>query len=300
MDLMVESDVSTQSLSEVFSANALEQMQGLEEMSDSEALDEAIMQVLRKKKLHLSSLNQNSSAPTTNATAKAPSAQPPIPSSSSEAKINNHVLNSTSKPMAKPTANTVSAYIGAELYNKRMFPHGCPSFLKAFVKLFRVEKTKTGGQKLKLVDSRFFTNRDGFGFMQRQLPKGDYQIHFKKYSNGFEVFDFTLRVLSQRPVKLIDDEESTSKKAEKTPETKQEVAKVDKESQKPSEKSEKAVTKNETVNANAAELKNSTQQSLVESKSSQKLSQAVLEQKLEKAIALANNPANDKFFEVKQ
>jgi len=36
----------------------------------------------------------------------------------------------------------LEAYVGAEFYNKRMFPHGCPSYQKGFVKLFKVERTK--------------------------------------------------------------------------------------------------------------------------------------------------------------
>ena len=89
---------------------------------------------------------------------------------------------------------TFEAYVGAELYNKRMFPHGCPSFQKAFVKLYKVEKNKQGTSHLKLIDTQFFTNRDGFGFMLKNLTKGEYQIQFKKYSTGFDVFDFTVRM----------------------------------------------------------------------------------------------------------
>jgi hypothetical protein len=40
----------------------------------------------------------------------------------------------------------------------------------------------------------------------RNLTKGSYQIQFKKFSNGFEVFDFTVRMYSQKMIKLIDDE----------------------------------------------------------------------------------------------
>lgn len=99
-------------------------------------------------------------------------------------------------------------YIGAELYSKRMYPHGCPSFQKAFVKLFRVDKETN---KLKLIDSRFFTNREGFGYIMRNLTKGDFQIHFKKYSKSFDVFDFTVRAYSKASVKFIDDETETVK-----------------------------------------------------------------------------------------
>lgn len=87
-----------------------------------------------------------------------------------------------------------------------MFPHGCPSYQKAFVKLFKVEKGQKGGAKLKLIDAQFFNNRDGFGFMLRNLTKGDYQIQFKKYSNGFDVFDFTTRIYADKMIKLIDDD----------------------------------------------------------------------------------------------
>ena len=90
---------------------------------------------------------------------------------------------------------SLEAYIGAELYDKRMFPHGCPSYQKAFVKLFKVEKTKKG-EKLKLVDTQYFNNREGFGFTLRNLTKGNYQIQFKKFSTGFDVFDFTVRLYS--------------------------------------------------------------------------------------------------------
>ena len=60
--------------------------------------------------------------------------------------------------------------------------------------------------KLKLVDSRFFTNREGFGYLNRNLTKGDYQIHFKKYSKGFDVFDFTVKMYGHRNIKILDDE----------------------------------------------------------------------------------------------
>ena len=77
--------------------------------------------------------------------------------------------------MKKTNTGNLHAYIGAELYDKRMFPRGCPSYQKAFVKLFRIEKnTETGEDKLKLIDSRFFNNRDGFGYIMRNLTKGDF------------------------------------------------------------------------------------------------------------------------------
>jgi hypothetical protein len=52
-----------------------------------------------------------------------------------------------------------------------MFPHGCPSYQKAFVKLYKVDK-RNG--KLKMIDSQYFNNRDGFGYILRNLTKGDY------------------------------------------------------------------------------------------------------------------------------
>jgi hypothetical protein len=104
------------------------------------------------------------------------------------------------------------AYIGAELYNKRMFPSGCPTYQKAFIKLF---KTDSQG-KLKLIDTKFFTNRDGFGYMLKNLNKGEYQIQFKKYSQGFDVFDFTVRVYANREVKLIDEDVHHTSKVELT------------------------------------------------------------------------------------
>lgn len=42
--------------------------------------------------------------------------------------------------------------------------------------------------------------------MLRNLTKGDYQIQFKKYSNGFDVFDFTTRIYADKMIKLIDDD----------------------------------------------------------------------------------------------
>lgn len=113
----------------------------------------------------------------------------------------------TPKDPQEESSGSLQAYIGAELYNKRMFPHGCPSYQKAFVKLYKIEK-----RKLKLVDVRYFNNRDGFGYLLRNLTKGDYQIQFKKYSTGFDVFDFTVKMHSDRFIKLIDDDHEEIKK----------------------------------------------------------------------------------------
>lgn len=95
-----------------------------------------------------------------------------------------------------------------------MFPHGCPSYQKALVKLFRVDQGPKGGEVLKLIDSRFFTNRDGFGFIKKNLKAGKYQIHFKKYSSSFDVFDFTARIYAPRNLKIIDDDDENLKKIE--------------------------------------------------------------------------------------
>jgi hypothetical protein len=81
------------------------------------------------------------------------------------------------------------------------------------VKLFKVENGPKG-EVLKLIDSRFFTNRDGFGFIQKDLKAGNYQIHFKKYSSSFDVFDFTARIFAPRNIKLIDDDDENLKKIE--------------------------------------------------------------------------------------
>ena len=120
-----------------------------------------------------------------------------------------HSLISKQNVMQNVNYESLEAYVGAEFYNKRMFPHGCPSYQKGFVKLFKLEKTKKGKEKLKLVDIQYFNNRDGFGFTLKNLTKGDYQIQFKKYSTGFDVFDFTVRMYAQNMIKMIDDELTT-------------------------------------------------------------------------------------------
>lgn len=43
--------------------------------------------------------------------------------------------------------------------------------------------------------------------MMRNLTRGEYQIHFKKYNTGFDVYDFTVRVYADKLIKLIDDED---------------------------------------------------------------------------------------------
>ena len=63
------------------------------------------------------------------------------------------------------------------------------------------------------MDSQYFNNRDGFGFMLKKLVKGDYQIQIKKYSFGFDVYDFTVRVYAEKNIKLLDVEQLEIKKA---------------------------------------------------------------------------------------
>lgn len=120
------------------------------------------------------------------------------------------------------------AYIGAELYNKRMFPQGCPSYQKAFVKLYRIEKgtSPIGTKALRLLATQFFSNRDGFGFINRHLRPGEYQIQFKKYSSAFDVFDFTVKILSNIDIKLVDEEEHEIQKVKISDEQMQKIPKI--------------------------------------------------------------------------
>ena len=98
-----------------------------------------------------------------------------------------------------------------------MYPTGCPSFQKLSIKLFKVEEVDNAGkgqkQKLRLVDSQFSSNRDGFGFMLKNLTAGQYQLQVKKYSLGFDVYDVTARIYSKKNLKMIDVEEQEIKKA---------------------------------------------------------------------------------------
>jgi len=74
--------------------------------------------------------------------------------------------------------------------------------------LFKVDKNVAGKSKLILIDSSYFNNKDGFGYMLKNLTKGQYQIQVKKYSFGFDVYDFTARIYSSKNIKLVDIEES--------------------------------------------------------------------------------------------
>jgi len=71
-----------------------------------------------------------------------------------------------------------------------------------------------------LIDSRYFSNNEGFGFILRNLTKGDYQVQVKKYSFGFDLFDFTTRIYSEKNIKLTDVEEQEIKKAKEKQEKK--------------------------------------------------------------------------------
>ena len=90
------------------------------------------------------------------------------------------------------------------------------------VKIFKIEP---GKKRMRLIDSQFFNNRNGFGYILRNLEKGDYQIHFKKYSQSFDVYDFTVKLYASRKDKFIDDEESAIKKVKLTQEM---IAKIPK------------------------------------------------------------------------
>lgn len=104
-------------------------------------------------------------------------------------------------------AQTIEAYIGAEMYSNRMFPQGCPSFQKQSIKLFKVTKNSDDNKdQFTLVDSAYYNNREGFGFMLKNLTKGDYQVQVKKYSFGFDVYDFTTRFYAPKAIKLVDVE----------------------------------------------------------------------------------------------
>jgi hypothetical protein len=107
---------------------------------------------------------------------------------------------------------SMEAYIGAELYTNRMFPETCPSYMKASIKLFKVVKEKNK-QRFILTDSQYFDNKDGFGFMLKNLTAGSYQIQFKKYSFGLDTFDFTTRIFAPKSIKFVDVEEHEAQRA---------------------------------------------------------------------------------------
>lgn len=95
-----------------------------------------------------------------------------------------------------------------------------PVISKASIKLFKVETYGNDKQKLVLVDSQYFDNKEGLGYMLKNLTKGDYQIQFKKYSYGFDTYDFSARIYADKHIKLFDLEEEEIKKAKKKDEKK--------------------------------------------------------------------------------
>lgn len=56
--------------------------------------------------------------------------------------------------------------------------------------------------------------------MLKKLTKGKYQIQVRKYSFGFDVFDFTARIYAKQDIKLIDVEQEEIAKQQKTIEKK--------------------------------------------------------------------------------
>lgn len=51
--------------------------------------------------------------------------------------------------------------------------------------------------------------------MFKKLPRGDYQVQVKKYSFGFDIYDFTVRVYAEQNIKLLDVEQQEIEKAKK-------------------------------------------------------------------------------------
>lgn len=51
--------------------------------------------------------------------------------------------------------------------------------------------------------------------MLKKLQPGNYQLHFRKYSFGSDVFDFTARIYAKKNVKLVDLEQEEIAKAKK-------------------------------------------------------------------------------------
>ena len=49
----------------------------------------------------------------------------------------------------------------------------------------------------------------------RNLTKGDYQLQVKKYSFGFDVYDFTARIYSEKNIIITDVEQQELKKNKK-------------------------------------------------------------------------------------
>jgi len=82
--------------------------------------------------------------------------------------------------------------------------------------LYRVSKdAKSKTDKFQLIDNSYFTNKNGFGYILRNLTKGDYQLQVKKYSFGFDVYDFTARIYSEKNIIITDVEQQELKKNKK-------------------------------------------------------------------------------------
>uniref|UniRef100_A0A7S3CSQ9 Uncharacterized protein n=1 Tax=Strombidium rassoulzadegani TaxID=1082188 RepID=A0A7S3CSQ9_9SPIT len=209
-----------------------------------------------------------------------------------------------------------------------MYPQGCPGFQKASVKLFRVAKGAQGKEKLKLVDNQYFNNKEGFGFMLRNLTKGDYQIQVKKYSFGFDVFDFSARIYSRRNIKLVDVEQQEIQRAKEKQDKKKDSvggSRTITESSNPTSKEtspKRHFTKAgdqdtnekfmidvdpntqidmELHKGNLAKEVEQEEVKQAEKGSSNGIVEQIrgpLSNKLSKAVRLASDPANDQFFEI--
>lgn len=57
-----------------------------------------------------------------------------------------------------------------------------------------------------MIDSQYFQNKEGFGYMLKKLTRGNYQIQVKKYSSGFDIFDFTAKIYAPKTIKIVDVE----------------------------------------------------------------------------------------------
>lgn len=75
-----------------------------------------------------------------------------------------------------------------------------------------------------MIDSQYFHNKEGFGYMLKKLPRGNYQVQIKKYSSGFDVYDFTARIYAPKSVKMVDVEQQDIKKAKKKQDAKMKSA----------------------------------------------------------------------------
>lgn len=77
-----------------------------------------------------------------------------------------------------------------------------------------------------MLATEFFNNRDGFGYLYRSLKRGDYQIQFKKYSSASDVFDFTVKIYSEKQITILDEEEHAKKNVKLTTEQIKKIPKI--------------------------------------------------------------------------